>query len=75
MRKCTKNYVIQWRNRFSQETGFVEKVSKRQKCFFNTSEQENALRLSKESAKAMINFLNTDTKECENNDFFAVCIA
>lgn len=62
-------YVLQWTNNHSQEKGFVESISAKERCFINTFDLANAKKYASTSvAKRMITSLQS-YGETENNTF------
>ncbi|MDO4960919.1 MAG: hypothetical protein Q4E57_03565 [Eubacteriales bacterium] len=63
------NLVIMWVNKYSNERGYVEKISESKGCFYNTFAKESArvFRSEKEAMKA-IDKLN-EIGEGDNNIF------
>lgn len=65
-------FNIKWTNKYSGETGFVESISSKENCFYNTYEQAKAKQYKSASvAKRMISTL-TLYGEAENNNFEVV---
>lgn len=65
-------YIIKWRNKFSNETGYVESISARDKHFINTFDESSAKKYSSMAiARRMITTLSS-YGEAENNDFDVV---
>ena len=63
-------YVIKWENRYSKETGYVEKINRKFGFFENTFERANAgIFKTKGNAIKAISWLKS-SKEGENNEFF-----
>ncbi|MDO4460764.1 MAG: hypothetical protein Q4C42_11930 [Clostridia bacterium] len=64
--------VITWTNKFSQETGYVKKISKAKGFFENTFVKEEArkFRSEKEAMNAVAQL--TEIGEDKNNDFAVV---
>lgn len=60
--------IIKWTNKFSNETGYVESVSTKGKCFVNTFEAKDAKQYTERGAKGMLKKLE-DFGETENNVF------
>ena len=62
---------LKWRNRYSQEEGYVQSISQKKGCFINTFEKPKAKKYSSEKAiEKDIEFLKS-IGEMTNNDFFA----
>ena len=55
--------LLKWTNKFSNETGYVESVSAKEKHFVNTFDVNAAKRYSSRTVANRIN------GEAENNDF------
>ena len=54
---------IKWTNKFSQETGFVKKLVRKQNCFENTFDQKEARSFPAkdiDNALAYLNSTNSD---------------
>lgn len=63
-------YILKWRNKFSNETGYVGRVLKSKGYFENTHNRETAKKYRYESeAKKDIAALE-EMGEAQNNDFF-----
>lgn len=68
-------FIIQWKNKYSGETGYVKKVNQKLGFFENTFEKENAnVFKNKASASRAFNWL-TNSNEAENNVFEIETIA
>lgn len=62
-------FILKWKNKFSNEVGYVESVSSKDKCFFNTFDQSSAKKYSSRTvASRMISSLKS-YGEAVNNDF------
>ena len=46
--------IIKWTNKFSNESGFVESVSTKNRCFINTFEQSEAKQYSEKSVNSIM---------------------
>jgi hypothetical protein len=60
--------IIRWTNKFSNETGYIESLSTKNKCFINTFEESEAKRYSEKSVASLMTKL-ASYNETENNDF------
>lgn len=72
MAVLNKLYALKWRNRYSGEEGFVEIVSKKNRCFYNTTSVVFAKKYK--TMKTLEKDIATlvEIGEGTNNDFFAV---
>ena len=61
--------LIKWTNKFSDETGFVQSISKKEKHFNNTFDKKSAKVYKDKSAAQRIITLLTSYGEAEANDF------
>lgn len=62
-------YILQWTNKYSGDTGYVESISAKEKHFVNTFNQNDAKRYATRSvATRMITSLSS-YGEAENNTF------
>ena len=60
--------IIKWTNKFSGETGYVESVSTKNRCFVNTFKKKDAKRYSEKAVKGILTKLDS-YNETENNIF------
>ena len=65
--------VIEWTNKFSGETGYVQSISAKEKHFNNTYDINEAKRYKENIAKGMITNL-TSYGEAENNNFEIISV-
>lgn len=63
--------IIKWTNRYSGETGYVESVSSKNRCFINATKKKDAKRYSEKAVKGILTKLES-YGEAENNDFEVV---
>lgn len=63
--------IIKWTNKHSGETGYVESVSSKNKCFINTANKKDAKKYSEKAVKGILTKLES-YGEAENNDFEVV---
>lgn len=65
-------FIIKWQNKYSGDTGYVEKINRKWGYFENTFEKSEAsLFKNKASASRALNWLN-NSEEGKNNTFEAV---
>ena len=65
-------FIIKWRNKYSGETGYVEKINKKYGYFENTFDESLAsIFKTKSTASRALNWL-TNSEEGENNTFEVV---
>lgn len=69
---AASNLNLKWRNKFSGEEGFVQKVVKSQGYFINTFDQSEAKKYRSQKVVDNDIALLTELGEAQNNDFFAV---
>ena len=62
---------IKWTNKYSGETGYVESVSSKNRCFINTPNKKDAKSYSEKSVKGILTKLES-YGETENNNFEVV---
>ena len=65
-----KGYVIKWRNRYSGEEGFVEKISVKEKHFVNTYDPNKAHLYTRKSSLTSALKTLEDIGETVNNVFY-----
>lgn len=61
--------IIKWRNKYSGETGYVERVSEKEHHFVNTVHKGNAKEYSTEAAAKGVITKLTNWGEAQNNIF------
>ena len=66
-----KMVKIKWTNKYSGETGYVESVSAKNRCFINTPNKKDAKAYSEKAIKGVLTKLES-YGEAENNDFEVV---
>lgn len=67
-------FILKWKNKYSNETGYVESISAKERCFINTFSEADAKRYS---SMAVANRMLTSLRsygECDNNDFEVVAV-
>ena len=69
--RIEKMVKIKWTNKYSGETGYVESVSSKNKCFVNTFEKKEAKEYSEKAVKGILTKLDS-YNETENNTFEVV---
>jgi len=69
-------HIIKWRNTYSNEEGYVERTSTKDRCFYNTTEIENAKAYSSEAiAKKTIRQLEGFGQgSAINNEFTVISV-
>ena len=60
--------IIKWTNKFSNETGYVESISTKNKCFYSTYDSAEAKQYSEKSVSSMMKKLES-YGETEDNYF------
>lgn len=67
-------FKIMWTNKYSQESGYVKSVKKKDGYFINTFDFDAAKSYASESsAKAQVNVLKT-LKDGDNNDYRVLAV-
>jgi len=65
--------IIQWKNKYSGEIGYVGSVSAKERCFHNADRGGAKNFKSQKSADKAIEQLK-EYGEAENNDFYVICV-
>ena len=65
--------IIKWTNKFSNETGYIESLSTKNKCFINTFEESEAKRYSEKSVTSLMTKLES-FHETDDNDFEVITV-
>ena len=62
-------FILKWTNKYSGETGYVESISSKSKCFINTFDEKTAKRYANRIvAERMLASLKS-YGEADNNNF------
>lgn len=65
-------FILQWKNKYSGDIGYVKSVSSKRKCFENTFDEKEAKQYSTASAAARMITMLTAYGEADNNDFTVI---
>ena len=60
--------ILKWTNKYSNETGYVESLSTKNRCFYNTYEQSEAKQYSEKSVTSLMTKL-ASFHETDDNEF------
>ena len=65
--------IIKWTNKFSNETGYVASLSTKNKCFYNTYDENEAKRYSEKAVASLMTKL-ASYNETEDNEFEVITV-